>query len=343
MSYRYIGNKTRLLPHLLREIGALVPSGSRVADIMCGTGSVSEALRTTGYKVIASDLMTFSVHHARVRLLLRMAPKFKRLGGNADYAKVHQELQNLEPQKGLFFREYSPAGSPLNGQRPRMYFTPENASQIDAANSRIKEWYEAGEISKVENSLLRHDLILAANRVANIAGTYGHFRSKWCNGSTAPFKFSQSEFAKWYSTNHLVMQGPAEEVASRVDADLCYLDPPYMKRQYAANYHIIETLARGDEPDAIGASGLRPWRDQYSNFCSKIKIRDSFRSIFSKATCKHFLISYSEDGLLGKEELIALFSEFGRVSLGIIPFKRFKSNPGGSGGVVREFLFHIRT
>ena len=88
-----------------------------------------------------------------------------------------------------------------------------------------------------------------------------------------------------------------------------------MKRQYAANYHILETLARGDEPDAIGVSGLRPWRDQYSNFCTKTKIRDSFRKIFNEMKCKKFLVSYSEDGLLKIEEIEEFFSKFGGVHI----------------------------
>ena len=79
------------------------------------------------------------------------------------------------------------------------------------------------------------------------------------------------------------IRGQAETVAPLIEADLCYIDPPYMKRQYAANYHIIETIARGDSPEAVGVSGLRPWRDQYSDFCSKVKIRDAFRAIFSVA------------------------------------------------------------
>lgn len=115
-----------------------------------------------------------------------------------------------------------------------------------------------------------------------------------------------------------------------------------MKRQYAANYHMIETIARGDEPEAVGVSGLRPWRDQYSNFCSKVKIRDSFRAIFSKMNCDQFLISYSEDGLLTEYELRELFGEFGKVSLKKTPIKRFKSNGGGEGGTVSEYLFHLQ-
>lgn len=329
-----------MLPVLLEEIRRLVPVGGRVADLMCGTGSVSEALRASGYSVVASDIMTFSLHHSRVRLLLEEPPKFDGLG-RMNYTEIRKYLQNLQPKKGFFFREHSPNGTPLNGHEPRMYFHSENAARIDAINEKIRQWYVTGAISEIEHSLLRHDLILSANRVANIAGTYGHYRSKWCNGSKSGLELLPAEIVWGYPTDHVVMQGAVEDVAHTVTADLCYLDPPYMKRQYAANYHIIETIARGDEPEAVGVSGLRPWRDQYSNFCSKIKIRDSFRCIFENMKCDQFLVSYSEDGLLSEAELLELFGEFGRVSVKKIPFKRFKSNSGGVGGVVLECLFHL--
>ncbi|MFD2817266.1 DNA adenine methylase [Paracoccus aerius] len=185
-------------------------------------------------------------------------------------------------------------------------------------------------------------MVLASNRVANIAGTYGHHRSKWGNGSLSRLELRPTIFMRKQRIDHIVYQGPAEEIAPLVKADLCYIDPPYMKRQYAANYHIIETIARGDAPEAVGVSGLRPWRDQYSDFCSKVKIRNAFRSIFDSVECDQFMISYSEDGLLSEEQLLDLFSEVGEVTLEKFPFMRFRSNAGGQGGTVMEYLFHIK-
>lgn len=339
MSYRYIGNKTRLIPHLLSTIRKILPGGGIVADPMCGTASVSEALRRAHYKVVASDLMTFSVHHARVRLLLDRAPDFATLGS---YWELLSHLDHLPSVNGVMFREYSPAGAPVGGHPPRGYFTPANASKIDAITQQLNEWERNALLTPCELSLLRHDLILAANRVANIAGTYGHFRSKWSNGSLSPLRLSPSEFTWGYSTDHVVMQGPVEELARSIRADLCYLDPPYMKRQYAANYHLIETIARGDEPAAIGLSGLRPWRDQYSNFCSKVRIYDSFRTAITSMNCPRFLVSYSEDGLLRESEMTELLSEFGEVTLTRFPFQRFRSNDSPLGSTVNEFLFYLR-
>ena len=138
-----------------------------------------------------------------------------------------------------------------------------------------------------------------------------------------------------------MFRGYAEEVAASLECDLCYIDPPYMKRQYAANYHVLETLAREDEPDAIGVSGLRPWRDQYSNFCTKTKIRSSFRRVISAMKCPHFLVSYSEDGLLSLEQLQRLLTEFGSVRTTEFVNKRFRSNSSGLGPDLKEYLLHL--
>jgi len=340
MSYRYIGNKTRLISTILNTIREFVPRESTVVDLMCGTASVAEAMRTSGYRVIATDMMTYSTHHARVRLLLDEAPHFDGLGLGS-YFDVLQYLQTLRPRKGLFFHEYSPDGRPSAGVPPRMYFTSDNAKILDAISYQIKEWYSSEKITEIENSLLRHDLILAANRVANIAGTYGHYRSKWSNGSLSVLRLEPTKFIWGFRTDHVVLQGHAEDVASRISADLCYIDPPYMKRQYAANYHIIETLARGDEPEAIGMSGLRPWRDQYSNFCTKTKIFDSFTRVINDMDCDKFMISYSEDGLITRRILTEFFQTFGKVSSSSIKFNRFRSNDSSLGRELNEYVFML--
>ena len=341
MSYRYIGNKTKLLPQIVGAIARVAQPGGVVADLMCGTGAVSEGLRVANFQVIASDLMTYAYHHAVVRLNLDGPPPF--IGLNRPYADVLATLDALPGQAGLFHREYSPAGRPSAGCAPRGYMTSENAAKIDAIRAQIRGWTEEGLLSPTEKSLLTHDLLLATNRVANIAGTYGHFRSGWSASSLRPVALRPTEFQRSGRTDHVVLQGPAERVAPGLKADVCYLDPPYMKRQYAANYHLLETIARGDDPEAIGVSGLRDWWDQYSDFCSKKRIHEAFRSIVQRMDCPHFLVSYSEDGLLSRDDLTELLSAFGRVRVEDVAHVRFRSNASPLGREIREFLFHLET
>lgn len=341
MSYRYLGNKTKLIDKLLPYIQRYTQEGDTVVDLMSGTASVAEMLRVNGYKVIASDMMTYSYHHATVRLLAKEEPRFESLSLGS-YEDVLTFLQNLMPIEGMFYREYSPDGSPLNDTPPRQYFSSENAKLIDAINKQLNFWRDENRLTEIEEAFLRHDLVLAANRVANIAGTYGHYRSKWNKSSLQKIVLKKANILTDDNIKHTVLQGQAENLSKNISADLCYIDPPYMKRQYAANYHILETLARGDEPEAVGVSGLRPWRDQYSNFCSKRKIRESFTQIIKDMDCKQFLISYSEDGLLTKNELTEFLSQFGEVDFYEIDYQRFRSNQSKLSKNMKEYLFYIK-
>lgn len=109
---------------------------------------------------------------------------------------------------------------------------------------------------------------MAVNTVANISGTYGYYLSELKRNALDSISLLPVQFSAGNIQNNRVIQGFAEDIAKDITADLCYMDPPYIKRQYAANYHILETIARGDYPVAQGKSGLRDWWDQHS----KIKI-----------------------------------------------------------------------
>ena len=358
--HRYIGNKTKIVDEILQDVKQIIGDAGIVVDLMCGTASVAKALKNDGYSVIASDLMTYSYFHAQVELLVNEVPSFIGLNecisdlkkystNNNRYAHILEYLNNLDPLEGYFFTEFSPDGNPKNFDTPRKYFSTENAKKLDAIIVTLNHWRDNNYITDLENALLRHNLILSVNPIANISGTYGHFHAKTVKRALDSLTLIDhlnldiSLFDSESNQKHTVLQGYAEDISKDIYADLCYIDPPYMKRQYAANYHILETIARGDSPEAIGASGLRPWRDQYSNFCSKVKIRDSFRQIFSTMHCTKYLISYSEDGLLSLEELIELFEEFGTVSIRSFNHKRFRSNNSPLKKELSEYLITLNT
>lgn len=347
--FRYIGNKTKLLPELIRAISIAVPANSTVVDLMAGTGSVSLALRKNGFRVIAADMMTYSRHHLVTQLLLNKPPSFlglKEYLHMADedefgYEKVLSFLNNLPLKKSYFYREFSPEGTPANGTPSRKYFTSENAQRIDAIRETVNEWVINNCITESEESVLKHTLIMAVNDIANISGTYGYFLSSFNKNSLEKLVLKPMTFVEDGAINNTVLQGFAEEISSTITADLCYIDPPYMKRQYAANYHILETIARGDFPVATGKSGLRDWWDQHSKFCTKTGIRASFEKVITSMNCQKFLISYSEDGLLSIDELLGLFSKYGQVSYQNIEYSRFRSNNSQLAKDLNEYIISL--
>lgn len=351
MGYRYIGSKEKLSETIIRTFRADCPNAHSVIDLMAGTGLFSKALRKSGYRVVASDVMSYSYHHLVVNLLLNVSPTFEGLkhlfprnSNDSDgYSETLAVLNNLEPIKDYFFNEFSPEGNPKNGCKPRMYFTAANAQKIDAIRQQIKDWHSDRLITDTEHSLLLHTLILSANDIANIAGTYGHYLSHFVQRATDtivlhPISFDSDDNI----VGHEIYKGYAEDLAPSLCGDICYIDPPYIKRQYAANYHILETLAREDKPEAVGESGLRPWRDQYSNFCSKVKIFGSFGKILSDINCKDFYVSYSSEGLLPIDVMVDFIGRYGLVETQEIEYKRFKSHNDNSPEKVTEYLIHLK-
>ena len=264
MGYRYIGTKTKIRQEIMSEITKIVPEGSTISDLMCGMGTISLELRKRGYIVIATDIMSQACYITKVKLLIQKTPLFAGVQKylikqhtlskkNVGYSSVIETLNNLSPIKGYFWKEFSPDGKPDNNEAPRKYFTSENAQKIDAARLFIKTLKDKDAITELEYSLLVNDLIMATNDIANIAGTYGHYLSKFVSRALQPLKFTPTTFEQGgLLQGHNVIQGRAETLASTIHADLCYIDPPYTKRQYAANYHLLETIANGDEPKASG-------------------------------------------------------------------------------------------
>ncbi|EOU1825395.1 hypothetical protein DMN40_12425 [Clostridium perfringens] len=348
--YRYIGNKTKLAGVIVDKIEELIGKSGTVADIMSGTGAISYELKDRGYKVFASDVMGYSKFHLEVNLNMNSYPSFEKLSKELnietdDYTERYRTcikyLNELDGIEGYFFNEFSPDGKPQNGSPSRKYFSSDNAKKIDAIRNKLEYWQKNDTIEEKEVALLKHSFILAVNRVANISGTYGYFLSKLSKNALKPINLEFIQLNTDNNVGHTIQQGYAEEISKNLKVDLCYIDPPYIKRQYAANYHILETIARGDEPIAEGKSGLRPWRDQYSNFCSKLKIRDSFSQIINNVQTNIILISYSEDGLLSIEELTEFLKGFGEVKVNTIEYVRFKSNSSKLPSKIHEYLIEL--
>lgn len=337
MSYRYLGNKTKLTDWICTTIAAESATLERIADPMCGTGAVADAFARSGYAVVASDILKFPTLHAKARLQFDAPYDFTMIK-HSGYQSAINKLNELKPIEGFFWREYSVDGLPDNGVDPRRYFTGDNAGKIDAIRQKITDWRAKG-LSRNAADLLLHDLILATNRVANITGTYGYFRSTWNRECLRPIQLVQSNMIPRKAA-HAVFNGRAEDLVSEINScDACYLDPPYTKRQYGGNYHILETIAQEDTPIPAGQGGLRDWKKKASDFCYRKKAPAAFENLLTLIQVPLVFISYSNDGQVSPSELKNILSQFGVVSRKKVPFARFDSN--GRGGEKQPLEEHL--
>lgn len=344
----YLGSKQRLVPFLLAAISPTVNVGERVADLFCGTGSVSAALKSVGAHVDASDHMLWCSLYTRSLLKNSRRPSFNGIkdlvrsrSDQHPYGQVLAFLNRLKPAEGFIYRSYSPASENLSGVR-RMYFTPDNAGRIDAIRQTIARWRDL--LTDAEEALLISDLLRASAQVSNVAGTYGCYLKEWKPRALRPLLLRQAVFRPGPASHHTVHCKDAEEFARGIDARVVYADPPYTKRQYAAYYHLLETIAVGDEPELIGSTGLRPWRNRASDWCYRSKAPNALRRLLSRlGRVSHFFLSYNEDGQIRHEEILAILRSHGVVQVLEIPTRRYKSSAKPHRGtVVMERLYHLR-
>jgi adenine-specific DNA-methyltransferase len=333
MSFRYIGSKSRIVDQIKARIGP--STGGFFVDAFCGTGVVAEAAADLGWPVRINDNLSSAVISTGARLISSKEAQFKKLGG---YAKAIEKLNEAEAIEGFIWRSYSPASFDECGIE-RRYFTEENAGRIDAMRSLVREWAESGLIGEVEERLLIADLFGALNRIANIAGTFGCFLSKWTPQSEDSIAMRPRQLKE---TSTLVEASVGDVFDVRADAnDVVYLDPPYTKRQYASYYHILETVALGDEPVVEGVAGLRPWRDRASDFCYKTRALSTLTRLIAGIESNRVLLSYSSEGHIAIKDLKASLSKLGTSTmhpLGSIGRYRPNKVASDAGSDVKEYL-----
>jgi adenine-specific DNA-methyltransferase len=336
MTFRYIGSKARVVEQIAEHVG--YAKDGFFVDVFCGTGAVAEIAADMGWPVRLNDHLASATTMAAARLLSAKEAQFKELGG---YEAAIATLNRCPATQGFMWREYSPASFKKLGIE-RRYFSEENAARIDGLRAQIRKWRNAGMIGYNEEMLLIGDLLAAVSRVANIAGTYGCFLAKWTSQAAKCLTLRMRDL-KPRITQVEINNVDAFQVRTNPE-DLVYLDPPYTKRQYASYYHILETVARGDEPTVEGVAGLRPWRSLASDFCYKVRALKTLTNLIVTVSARRILLSYSNEGHV---ELGALRSELNRVGkvhmyeLGSIGRYRPNQQASAKRSSVKEFLIVI--
>lgn len=338
MSVRYLGSKARVVESIRDIVGPPGHQDAFFVDAFCGSGVVAEAVARLGWRIRLNDNLFAAATIAAARLISREKAQFRSLGG---YSAAVALLNAVPPHPGFVWREYSPASGKF-GRHTRRYFTEENAARIDSMRRQIASWAAAHAITDAEERLLIADLLLATNRVANIAGTYGCFLRDWQSQAKASVTLIARDLFP-FEVDVEVTVADISKLTTGVN-DTVYLDPPYTKRQYAAYYHILETVALGDEPSVDGVTGLRPWREKASEFCYKKKALQALERTLKQVTASRVLLSYSDEGhveLTALKKAIECFGAVEQHELRAIGRYRPNAKASQQGSVVKEFLLVI--
>lgn len=338
MGIRYIGSKARVAGRIAELTGPAEP-GATFVDAMVGSGSVARAVAETGWNLRINDHLASSVTVAAARLTSAAQVPFPHWSG---YQAAIAALDAAPAHRGVIHREYSPASAVTVGHE-RRYFTEHNAARIDGMRAELARWAQQGMVSAAEETLLLADLLRAANAVANTAGTYGCFLQNW----------SPTSLRALTLRSRPLLARPVDVTLTTVDVldvpiaptDVVYYDPPYTKRQYAAYYHILETITYGDVPAVAGVTGLRPWRALASEFCYRRHALAAIVRLIESCPARRILLSYSDDGHVARDSLVGAVGAFGALTvheLGRVGRYRSNGSAGAARDTVTELLLELR-
>lgn len=357
---RYLGNKESLL-NFIDDVLFMHGAISKIAEPLCvcdpftGTTAVARHLKRMDWRVISGDLMTYSYAFQHAYIGLNEAPSFAGVieAGVLDpdirlsmpLQRVIAHLNNLRGVEGYCYKNFSP-----DGEDGRRYFTAANALRIDAIRSAIREWWDMGWLLESERYLLAASLIEAVSRVANVAGTYAAFLKGWDSRAHKPMVLSVPSIVH-SALEHSVNLADANRLVPEQECDLLYIDPPYNARQYSTNYHVLETLARGDEPEIKGIAGLRTENDKRSDYCKSGTAEDQLAELVNSARSKWILMSYNNEGIIPEERVVEILSQRGNVEVYACEYPRYRSDADGDNrkyktngnGTVQEMLYWVTT
>ena len=351
----YIGSKKSLLQFLEESIYQVVGKNDFIfLDLFAGTGAVGQHFKSKGHTIIANDLQYYSfvlnknyIENYEILKFLSLENELMGLK-NLDHKEranfVCNFLDNLTLTEGFIFNNYCLAGT-INQEFQRQYFSDENGKKIDTIRKKIQEWQENSKITSHEYYFLLATLLENADKVANTASVYGAFLKQLKKSAQQKFFMKPANFVL-SNNKHSVYNENIETLISQVEGDVLYLDPPYNHRQYAPNYHLLETIVKYDNPAIAGKTGLRNYVNQKSKFSQKTAVLKAFASIIQQAKVKYIFLSYNNEGLLTMQEIENIMSCRGNYGVFTTKYSRFKAdktkNRNHKNDSVIEYLHYIK-
>lgn len=306
----YIGSKLSLIDFLVDSIEQVSNESNGVfADLFAGTGIVGSAFKKKGFEVLANDIQ----HYSYV-----LNKHFIENSENIDESLIDY-LNALDGTAGFIYKNYC-SGSGCE----RNYFTDENGKKCDSIRIEINKLHKNGEITENQYYYLLASLINSIDKYANTASVYGAFLKHMKKSAAKTFELEllpiiDGEKGKVYNED-------VNNLITRINGDILYLDPPYNARQYCANYHVLETISRYDNPVLKGKTGLREYNGQKSKYCSRKTVESSFDDLISKADFKYIFLSYNNEGLMSLASIREIMNRYGKYEVFTKEYHRFRAD-----------------
>lgn len=311
---KYLGNKKRLLPFINSVIDFSNRKDQTGVDLFSGTGIVSREMSENYINVISNDIMFYSFILNSSNL------------NNHYYDEIEYNINIIKNKLlcGFIFNHYS-ENVGVN------IFKNNIAMSIDG--NRFELELLKNNMSKSTYYFILNSIIIESDFRSNIMGTYASFyKAGWRNQALIPWDLRIYK-NKELKTKNLIFNMDANNcvdflIDKKIDVDFFYMDPPYNGRQYGDNFHVLETIAKYDNPITSGKVNKRKITTK-SKFCYKSKCLNEFDNVVYKISnlSKEIFISYNNEGIMSIRDIINILNKYYKyISLFESKYRRFKTN-----------------
>lgn len=284
---RYLGNKYKLLPFIMRVVTDECADIDSIADIFAGTGAVSSAF--TDKTIITNDLMYsnyicnyawFGAEEYDPQIIIDCVVRYNSLADLDD----NYMTENFSDT----------------------YFSRDDCAKIGYIREDIETLYKNGDINIRERAILITSLLYAMDKIANTCGHYDAYRKG------VEFEKTLELFVPLAEVNNNIenkcFNMDANDLVKNISADLFYIDPPYNSRQYCDAYHLLENVARWEKPEVFGVARKMDRSSMKSKYCTQ-SATEAFEQLVSDIKAKYILLSYNNMAEKGNDRSNAKISD----------------------------------
>ena len=284
---KYLGSK-RLLAPSLAEIAVRLGARS-AADLFAGTTRVGQALRRAGIRVVSNDTAAYS-----------------EILGQA-YIEADEEIDRRRLRDLLAHLDALPGEDGYVTEtfcRLSRYFQPANGMRIDAIRAEIDRLG----LSRLERALTLTSLLEAADRVDSTVGVQMAYLKRWAPRAANRLTLREP----------VAVPGPAGRALRRDANDLAGelddIELAYIQHSYAGNYHVWETIVRGDRPEHYGVACKRTdVRERRSAYNSRKLAWPALSDLVERVSSPWLVVSFSDEGFHELDAMRELLGQRGHV------------------------------
>lgn len=284
---RYLGNKYKLIPFIVRVVKDQNLEFGSFADIFAGTGAVSSAFNDK--QIITNDLM-YSNYICN----------FAWFGAETyDSDKIIEYIVKYNTESPI-------VDNYMTENFADTYFSFNDCARIGFIREDIEMSYNDGSLNDRERAILITSLLYAMDRIARTCGHYDAYRkgAEFDNNLELCVPLVEQNNNK----GNRCFNMDANELVKSLYADLVYVDPPYNSRQYCDAYHVLENVARWQKPEVYGVAKKMDRSELKSKYCTQ-SATEVFEQLIADIKAKYILLSYNNMAEKGNSRSNAKISD----------------------------------